>query len=479
MSSIYTVFKNSLTLGVANLITKIITIFFLAIVANRLGADLYGLFTFGFAYISLFSGLTDFGVSDLLVREVARNRTLVKKYLENCLIIKGVLILITVVVVGITLPLLGKGSQANAVLAITLCILIVMSVALIMRSIFFAWEDMNHPAIGDIMERIVTFVFGTMVLLRGFSIIPLLLVLLAGVVLKLIYYTWMINRSIVKLSLHFDRAFAFQTLRHALPFALGIFVGTIYSRINIVLLSMIQDDKAVGLFGAAYDKILGFATFGVMISQAVFPTLSRVYIEAIDEAKNIYRKIFQYIYIVSIPVVVGIIITADKIIHILHTPEYEPSILALCLLAPYVSIKLLYYGVSIVLTSINRQRQRVMIELAACLVFIVVSVILIKRFSFVGACIATISIEFLLLVALYIYISRHFTGLPLLKICLKPTLIVALMGVVAYGLRAAPFLVQVLISASVYVTLIYLTGGIREDWKKLLQRFQLRSTVAK
>jgi O-antigen/teichoic acid export membrane protein len=479
MSSVYTVFKNSLTLATANLVSKIITIFFLAIVANRLGANLYGLFTFAFAYISLFSGLTDFGVSDLMVREVARNRALVKKYLENCLVIKAVLILFTAIIVAITIPLLGKGSQASIVLGITFCILVVTSVTYVMRSILFAWEDMNHPAIGDILERIVTFVFGTMVLLLGFSIVALLFVLLAGILVKLSYFSWIINRSIVKLSLHFDRKFAFDTLRLALPFALGIFVGTIYSRVNIVLLSMIRGNEAVGLFGAAYDKILGFATFGVMISQAVFPTLSRVYIEAIDEAKSIYRKIFQYVYIVSIPIVVGIIITADKIIHILHTPEYEPSILALCLLAPYVTIKLLYYGISIVLTSINRQQQRVMIEAAACFVFIAMNVILIYRFSFIGACIATVGVEFLLLAALYLYISRHFTGLPLLEICLKPTLIVALMGVVAYGLRPAPFLVQVVVSAGVYVILIYLTGGIREDWKKLLERFQLRSTAAK
>ena len=56
--------------------------------ARYLGPERYGIISFALAFTAIFGVLTDLGLSQLTVREVARKKNLAEKYFGNILIAK-------------------------------------------------------------------------------------------------------------------------------------------------------------------------------------------------------------------------------------------------------------------------------------------------------------------------------------------------------------------------------------------------------
>jgi len=69
-----TIAKNTFWLGVAEGITRFLKLFLIIYVARILGATEYGKFTFALAFVSLFAIFSDFGISTITTREIARDK---------------------------------------------------------------------------------------------------------------------------------------------------------------------------------------------------------------------------------------------------------------------------------------------------------------------------------------------------------------------------------------------------------------------
>jgi len=75
-----TVAKNTFWLGVAEGVTRFLKLFLIIYVARILGATEYGKFTFALAFVSLFAIFSDFGISTIATREIAREKEKEKEF---------------------------------------------------------------------------------------------------------------------------------------------------------------------------------------------------------------------------------------------------------------------------------------------------------------------------------------------------------------------------------------------------------------
>ena len=71
--------------------SKLASIAFYVVMARELGAEGFGVFTFGLAFVILVTTLGNFGQDSVLTREVARDRSLLDSYFVNTLALKIVL----------------------------------------------------------------------------------------------------------------------------------------------------------------------------------------------------------------------------------------------------------------------------------------------------------------------------------------------------------------------------------------------------
>ena len=128
-------------------------------------------------------------------------------------------------------------------------------------------------------------------------------------------------------------------LKPALHVFVLTFITTIYVQLNSIMLGFISDDKSVGLFTSASKISHLLLIIGTTLSTTMLPRMSNLIAYKKDEDfKKMCAILIQFILMVSIPLTMGLIVAADKIIHIFCGYSYEESILTLKLLAPIVLV---------------------------------------------------------------------------------------------------------------------------------------------
>ena len=88
MNTIQTIAKNTGALTLMHIVTMVLGLIFTVSLARCFGDVAFGKYSFALAFTALFAVLMDLGFNQLTIREVARDKTLAKKYMGNILIIK-------------------------------------------------------------------------------------------------------------------------------------------------------------------------------------------------------------------------------------------------------------------------------------------------------------------------------------------------------------------------------------------------------
>ena len=108
-----TIAKNTFWLAIAEGVTRFLKLFLIIYIARILGATEYGKFTFALAFVSLFAIFSDFGISTITTREIAREKEKEKEFpavLSLKLVLSiGTLFLICIGSFFITLDLVIRG----------------------------------------------------------------------------------------------------------------------------------------------------------------------------------------------------------------------------------------------------------------------------------------------------------------------------------------------------------------------------------
>jgi O-antigen/teichoic acid export membrane protein len=178
--------------------------------------------------------------------------------------------------------------------------------------------------------------------------------------------------------------------------------------------------------------------------------------------------------IIGLPISVGMMVLADKIILFIYTDAFTPSILALQILAWAVLLLFLYRPTLYLLGSINKQKQMAFIGGIGAIGNIILNLLLIPKFSYVGAGIATITTESLVVV-LYFYFSSKYLYKPSIhKIIIKPLVASLAMGIFVYQFKEFNLFLVIILAAVLYFFVLYLIRAFSDEdirlFKQILKR---------
>lgn len=199
----------------------------------------------------------------------------------------------------------------------------------------------------------------------------------------------------------FNWSFWIPTLKNALPFGLSGVFSTVYVWIDTVILSFIQGNDAVGLYSAAYRIIMLLLFVQTFSSISIFPVMSKYFISSPNSLKKTVEKYFKFMLIFSIPLGVIVMLLSDKIILFIFGPQYEGSIIALQILIWATIITFMYTAFVQMFLSTNKQFTITKIT-GFCMIFnIALNLILIPKYSYIGASIVTVLTEFIILALVF------------------------------------------------------------------------------
>ncbi|MFX1487226.1 MAG: flippase [Promethearchaeota archaeon] len=465
MSTVQRIAKNTTLLLVSRLINVVLASFFIIYTARYLGAEGYGILSFALAFVTIFSILMDFGLSKLTVREVAKDRSLAGKYMGNTVIMKLILIAATFGLIAITINLLGYPEQT-----ITLVYLIGLSVGLdsfsvIFYSIFEAYEKMENESLGRIIRDAILLVGTLFAVSQGFNVVGFGFAYLFAGLITLGYNFAICTLRIAKLKVEIDWEFWKSTSKEAFSFGLTGFFVTIYYWVDSVVLSIMKGDLIVGWYGAAFRLITILLFIPAILNVSIFPVMSRFYVSSEDHLRFAYERYFKYMTVLGLPIGVGVTLLADRIIQLIFGIEYMSSIIALQILVWSGVFIFMGGAFGRLLESSNRQKTIAKITGCSMVLNVILNLILIPGFSYIGTSVTKIITELTVLILLATVCSSIGYGLSKNNLVnlMKAIIATLPMIVVLVFLKDLNLILLILLAAVVYLLALFLLRVIDNE----------------
>ncbi len=482
MNTVQRIAKNTAVLLAATIISRVLGFFYVLYTARYLGAEGFGILSFALAFTGIFGVFTDLGLGSLTVREVARDKSLAVKYLDNITVIKIILVTFTFGLIALAINVLGYPEQTIKVVYLIALSVVFNEFAMMFYSIFQAFEKMEYQSLGQILSSALMFSGVILAIKYNFTIVVFasLYLIISVIILgyNIVVLRWKFSNPFLAWSprnIKIDWSFWSPTIKEALPFGLsGIFI-TIYYHIDTVMLSLMipNANEIVGWYNAAYKIVFVLMSIPHMYVIVIFPIMSRFFKTSEKSLKFIFARSIRYILLISILIVVGITLLSDRIILLVFGSDYIPSIIALQILVWSFLFAAIGGVFGYLLNSINRQATLTKIVGCGMALNLVLNALLIPNYSYIGASIATdltrffvILIEFIILSKIGFNLQNSMFFAVVLKI-IASSLIMA--GFIEY-FRNINLLLLIILSAFLYFIAFYLMGGLDKGDISLVRR---------
>lgn len=480
MNTVQRIAKNTGVLLISQIVSYALGFFFVMYTARYLGAAGFGILSFAIAFTGIFGIFADLGLSTLMIREVARDKSLGGKYLGNTVVMKVLLVALTFGLIALTINHLGYPEQTIKVVYLVALSVIFGAFSNMFNSIFQAYERMEYRSVGQILNSVLMLAGALFAISQGFSVVGFASIYftVSAVVLgyNLAACVWKFTKPMIEIDLGFWK----PTIKEALPFGLtGTFI-TVYLWIDSVMLSLMKGDEVVGWYSAAYRIVLTLLFVPGAFNSAVFPLMSRFYISSDRSLRFMFEKHFKYMLLIGFPVGVGITLLADKIILLIFGADYTASIIALQILTWAVVLIFARTAFERMLESINRQIIVTEVFGGCALLNVILNLILIPKYSYIGAAVATLLTDFAVFALVFTWSIKVGYGISskrVIEVVSKVAAAGLLMGVFIEYFREQNLFVLIFAAAVVYSGLIMLINGLDDEDRKLIRSLFFKKEV--
>ena len=473
MNTVQRIAKNTGVLLISQIASYIIGFFFIMYTARYLGAEGFGILSFALAFTGIFGVFSDLGLSTLTVREVARDKSLAGKYLGNVAVMKIFLVIITFGLIALTINLLGYPEQTITVVYLVALSIIFSAFSGMFYSVFQAYEKMEYVSVGRILSSALMLSGALFAINQGLSVVEFASIYFIVSAVVLGYSFAVCAWKFVLPKIEVDLSFWKPTIKQALPFGLTGLSGMIYTYIDSVMLSLMKGDEVVGWYNAAYRLVLILLFIPGIINMAIFPSMSRFHISSQNSLKWTCEKYLKYMVIVGIPIGVGTLLLAKRVILLIFGEGYMQSIIALQILIWPLVISFIGAAYVQLFGSTNRQIIVTKVSGICVVVNVILNLLLIPKLSYVGASLATVITEFILVTVIFISAYKMGYGIQnkkLVRIMFNVFIASLIMCAFIWYFESLNLLMLVLLATLLYFGTLYIIGGIDKEDIDLLKQ---------
>ncbi|MCK5044564.1 flippase [Candidatus Parcubacteria bacterium] len=413
-----TIFKNTFWLAIGSGVNKLLMLVLLIYAARILGAVEYGKFSFAFAFISLFVVFHDFGLSTTIIREYAKKQEQKGKEEFYSIISLKVFLSITafiLILIG-SFFITADPSIRNIILILTFFSLFNSFIA-IFYAVFQARQKMEYQTWLEMFQYLLISGLGIFILFNFPSAANLSYGYLIAGLISLISVLIFFSIKIFNLRIFWQRSVWRKYLRMSWPLALTSLFGFLYSYIDSVMMGYWGMIAQTGWYNAAYRIIFVALIPMGLISGSFYPVLSKFFKESKEKLQKIWDFQLQLMILFSLPLVVGGIVLAPRIIHSFYPSDFSPSILTFQILIVMAGLIFLYRPFFDVMIASNQQKKTFWITLLGSLANISLNLFLIPEYGLYGAALATVATCMLtLLIGIWLTIKSTSIRIPCLKL---------------------------------------------------------------
>ena len=428
MNTVRRIAKNTTVMLASQIVTYIFGFLYIIYAARYLGVEGYGILSFGLSFASIASIFLDLGLSTLLVREIARDKSILNKYLENSTVIKIFLAIMVLLISVIIVYFLNYSKEVIEVVFFASLFYIFSSFSGLFYSVFQAHEKMEYPSIGYALNSILLLAGTLYAISHNFDVLGFAFIFFIASLITFVYSILVCGWKFVFPKIHVNKTFCKFLIKEALPLSFTIIFAMIAFRIDTVILSLIKGNDAVGLYNAAYRLMEVLIFIPSVFTTSIFPVFSKYHVSSKESLKMSFKMSFKYLNLLGFPIAVGVTLLADKIILLIYGSAFAPSILILKILIWTLPIIFLTYTFGILMVSINKQDLYMKIVLVTMVFNIVMNILFIPGFSYIGASVITIFTELISFIMFYYYLSKFICKVSIHGAIIKPAIASLIMG---------------------------------------------------
>jgi O-antigen/teichoic acid export membrane protein len=229
---------------------------------------------------------------------------------------------------------------------------------------------------------------------------------------------------------------------------------------DLLVVGFMSASSDVGRYGAPHRMVTALLTFGLILQQAAFPTLSRLWRQKAGAGREALDSLVEVVMTGLVPVAVGCTILADPLVHLFLPKEYAGAGFLLALGIWRAPLLILAYLYQITLIALNRETVGVRTLVAGALAIVPVVALLRFTLGLPGAALGVLLVGLALVLAGHRCLARegrqpawhHHLGRPVLaSLAMIP---------VCLALKQHHVLLAVLGGAVTYVAVWLLLRGL-------------------
>ncbi|MBI5732227.1 MAG: flippase [Candidatus Magasanikbacteria bacterium] len=381
-----TIAKNTFYLTLASVGQKLFSFIYFSILARAIGVEKIGLYVTALSFSTLFSVAADLGLTQVLIREGAKDKEKIGQLLGSTLILKLGLAVLAYAALNAVANL--KPNPATNLIFISGVLMVLDSFTLSFYGALRALQNLRFEAAGIIVGQILIIAGGLLALLFKPTVSWFLLALGVGSLFNLLWSASAALKKGIKPSFIFDKILIKRFAIMAAPFALAGIFTKIYSYIDSVLLSYLMGAKEVGYYSIPNKVAFAFQFIPMAFAAALYPAMSNFFASDKTRLKIIFEKGFFYLALLAVPLSLGAFVIADLFVVKVYGAAYAPSVLPFKIIVLSVIFAFLDFPIGSLLNACRRQTAQTAAMGATMVLNILLNLFLIPRLGVTGAAIA-------------------------------------------------------------------------------------------
>ena len=473
MKTIHRTVKNIGALFAAEIIGNTLFFVLFIILSYQFTPAVLGGYVTLTAIIYFASSLTDMGISQVLVREIAKNRSSTSNLLsQGLVIIAGAVILVCSVLVF--MAKFGKYPDTlRPLIALTGLAVIGNCLMQVGFSVFRGYERMEIQALITSFLLLISSMIGIGLALAKFGLVAQLINLVMWPMAGAITALSIVHRQFARLSLTFSWQGCYSLFLNALPIGLLFWCVVFLQWFGLLVLGHFRSMVDVAIYGTACKMFYAAVMLLGCGVAALIPVMSIYWNQSVDKALTFYKKSLRPFIAIGFGGTIGLLLLADSLIPAIFGVAYQGVIAPFKILAYSFALIALGAPVLVLLFSVDSLLKK-FFPLLSSILFgnVLLNLILVPRFGYIGSAVTfllTICIAFL--VSLKI-LRTCFGKVPFMwSLFTRPALASLIMALVLWKIRTVSVFLSIPVGLAVFILVLCLLGELRQEpYKSLWKR---------
>lgn len=408
---------NLMFLITVNLLVKPFFIFGIDLnVQNIVGAEVYGPYFALFNFSFMFSIFGDLGLQQYNNRHVAQHSYLLDKYFPTFLLLKTALAVVMLLIAFSVAWILQYSWASFYLLCFLLLNQVFIGLILFLRSNVSGLQHYRLDSFLSVLDKLLMILFCSFLiwgpyqasfciewfiyaqtLAYGITMLIALAIVLSYMKQRLVFrWHWVTVLAIIK-----------QTL----PFALTVFLMTIYLRVDGVMIERLLPEKEgalqAGIYAAGYRILDAVNIIGLLFANLLLPMFAKMLKDKIN-IQDLTLLSFQLIFTITISFSVTTAFWANPIVEFLYAENTETIAPVLAMLVLCFNIMGTSYIFGTLLTANSNMREMNRIFVVGVLLNIITNFFLIQWYGAWGAALTTLITQGLIVLGQIVLVQKIF-----------------------------------------------------------------------